>query len=152
MGHLHKYANPVYALGSCKTKRSIKMSVYNLSIVFGPTLFGQPYPGQNGMQTNGAPVMADAGHQNKVSMGLVQCRNAWKTKILLRRPSRRSSNTTQTFLSTKVKKPESSLLRPLLSLPYFRIFSSDYLFCFRASSTESHCICLFSYVLPPPSV
>lgn len=100
-----------------------QMSVYNLSIVFGPTLFGQPYPGQNGMQTNGAPVMADAGHQNKVSMGLVQCRNAWKTKILLRRPSRRSSNTTQTFLSTKVKKPEFSLATIAIApmLPYLLI-------------------------------
>jgi len=56
MGHLHKVV---------QNEAVNQMSVYNLSIVFGPTLFGQPYPGQNGMQTNGAPVMADAGHQNK---------------------------------------------------------------------------------------
>jgi len=40
------------------------MSVQNLAIVFGPTLFGQPGAGANG-QVNGAATMADAGHQNK---------------------------------------------------------------------------------------
>ena len=38
------------------------MSVQNLAIVFGPTLFGQIAPNMNG-QMNG---MADAGLQNKV--------------------------------------------------------------------------------------
>lgn len=38
------------------------MSVQNLAIVFGPTLFGQGQPGLNG-QLNG---MADASLQNKV--------------------------------------------------------------------------------------
>ena len=38
------------------------MSVQNLAIVFGPTLFGQGQPGING-QLNG---MADASLQNKV--------------------------------------------------------------------------------------
>lgn len=38
------------------------MSVQNLAIVFGPTLFKQAQPGPNG-QING---MADAGLQNKV--------------------------------------------------------------------------------------
>lgn len=40
------------------------MSVQNLAIVFGPTLFMQAQPGPNG-QING---MADAGLQNKVRL------------------------------------------------------------------------------------
>ena len=43
------------------------MSVQNLAIVFGPTLFGQVAPNMNG-QLNG---MADAGLQNKVSEILI---------------------------------------------------------------------------------
>lgn len=44
------------------------MSIQNLAIVFGPTLFGQgamPVPGANG-NMNGVPSMADASFQNKV--------------------------------------------------------------------------------------
>ena len=42
------------------------MTAQNLSIVFGPTLFGQLAPGMPGEpQTNGAGI-ADAMHQNKV--------------------------------------------------------------------------------------
>jgi len=42
------------------------MSIQNLAIVFGPTLFGQvaPSTGANGQMNGG---MADAAHQNKVA-------------------------------------------------------------------------------------
>ncbi|KAH9830027.1 Rho GTPase activation protein [Rhodofomes roseus] len=52
MGHLHKIV---------EHEAENAMSVQNLAIVFGPTLFGQMLPGMNG-QLNG---MADAGLQNK---------------------------------------------------------------------------------------
>jgi Rho GTPase-activating protein RGD1 len=42
------------------------MSIQNLAIVFGPTLFGQMAPTVNG-HMNGNNTMADAAHQNKVS-------------------------------------------------------------------------------------
>ena len=45
------------------------MSIQNLAIVFGPTLFGQIAPSMDAHgQANGG--MADAGHQNKVSLYL----------------------------------------------------------------------------------
>ena len=44
------------------------MSIQNLAIVFGPTLFSQvaPSTSANGQMNGG---MADAGHQNKVRFG-----------------------------------------------------------------------------------
>ena len=81
MGHLHKCvthvsrcpSNPVpyvhsLTCGFCPFNRVVQhetqnqMSVQNLAIVFGPTLFGQGQPGLNGAM-NG---MADASLQNKV--------------------------------------------------------------------------------------
>ncbi|TFY53332.1 hypothetical protein EVJ58_g9509 [Rhodofomes roseus] len=56
MGHLHKIV---------EHEAENAMSVQNLAIVFGPTLFGQMLPGMNG-QLNG---MADAGLQNKSLTG-----------------------------------------------------------------------------------
>jgi len=46
------------------------MSISNIAIVFGPTLFGA---GANVMDgnTNGGPVMTDAGMQNKVGRHVV---------------------------------------------------------------------------------
>ncbi|EKM50139.1 uncharacterized protein PHACADRAFT_32967 [Phanerochaete carnosa HHB-10118-sp] len=52
MGHLHKIA---------EYEAENAMSVQNLAIVFGPTLFKQAQPGVNGNMTG----MADAGLQNK---------------------------------------------------------------------------------------
>lgn len=52
MGHLHKIA---------EHEAQNAMSIQNLAIVFGPTLFGQGLPNANG-QLNG---MADASLQNK---------------------------------------------------------------------------------------
>lgn len=46
------------------------MSIQNLAIVFGPTLFGQQASGLPGGQSNGGPAMADAGHQNKVTLAI----------------------------------------------------------------------------------
>ncbi|TDL24106.1 GTPase activating protein [Rickenella mellea] len=58
LGHLHK-------ITQFEVQNS--MSIQNVAIVFGPTLFGLPSPGMPGGpgQTNGAPAMADAAHQNK---------------------------------------------------------------------------------------
>lgn len=42
------------------------MSISNLAIVFGPTLFGLPSPGMPGVQGAQANGMADAPYQNKV--------------------------------------------------------------------------------------
>lgn len=77
LGHLHKYVTPMlwHILLLVLTPRSSRisqweaensMSIQNLSIVFGPTLFGQVAPGTDAHgQANGG--MADAAHQNKVS-------------------------------------------------------------------------------------
>lgn len=75
LGHLHKYVTRfrsilvvltswLFRISQWEAENS--MSIQNLSIVFGPTLFGQVAPGTdvNG-QANGG--MADAGHQNKVN-------------------------------------------------------------------------------------
>lgn len=44
------------------------MSISNIAIVFGPTLFGHPAPGGPlSAHANGVPAMADAAHQNKVN-------------------------------------------------------------------------------------
>lgn len=42
------------------------MSIQNLAIVFGPTLFGQMVPGNGSLAGHGNGVMADAPFQNKV--------------------------------------------------------------------------------------
>ena len=42
------------------------MSISNLAIVFGPTLFGLPSPGMPGVAGGQANGMADAPYQNKV--------------------------------------------------------------------------------------
>lgn len=70
MGHLHKCGSSrcqcTHVLSLlCRVAQyesENAMSVQNLAIVFGPTLFGLLPPGMNG-QMNG---MADAGLQNKV--------------------------------------------------------------------------------------
>ncbi|GBE88171.1 hypothetical protein SCP_1204010 [Sparassis crispa] len=55
MGHLHKVA---------QHESENAMSIQNLAIVFGPTLFGQSQTGTNGQMDSG-PAMADAPIQNK---------------------------------------------------------------------------------------
>lgn len=44
------------------------MSISNLAIVFGPTLFGLPSPGMSGVPGAQANGMADAPYQNKVRL------------------------------------------------------------------------------------
>lgn len=77
LGHLHKYVTHMlwYIAPLVLTSRSSRisqweaensMSIQNLSIVFGPTLFGQVASGTDAHgQANGG--MADAAHQNKAS-------------------------------------------------------------------------------------
>lgn len=75
MGHLHKCEFSRYQCTHvlslfCRVvqyESENAMSVQNIAIVFGPTLFGLLAPGMNG-QMNG---MADAGLQNKVSEILI---------------------------------------------------------------------------------
>lgn len=50
------------------------MSIQNIAIVFGPTLFGQGHAGLNGH--NGMPAMMDASFQNKVCTGLLISTNS----------------------------------------------------------------------------
>ena len=75
LGHLHRYgAYNSFWLSYLTYSRIAQyeaensMSVQNLAIVFGPTLFSQvtPSAGVNGQMNGG---MADAGHQNKVRSG-----------------------------------------------------------------------------------
>ena len=66
MGHLHKVV---------QHEAQNAMSIQNLAIVFGPTLFGQSMAtpaGSNG-QMNGVPSIADASYQNKVSLSSCRC-------------------------------------------------------------------------------
>lgn len=100
------------------------MSIQNLAIVFGPTLFGQGQQhGANG-QLNG---MADASLQNKVRASSWLSRGfsgaAGRTCVLisdvalLRRPSRPSWNTTPTSSSTIAKRRSPVLLPRLPTTP-----------------------------------
>ena len=76
LGHLHRYVNHPVSSARCshhwyrisQFEAENSMSLQNLAIVFGPTLFGQmaPSTGANGQAHGG---MADAAHQNKVCNG-----------------------------------------------------------------------------------
>ncbi|EIW79048.1 RhoGAP-domain-containing protein [Coniophora puteana RWD-64-598 SS2] len=56
MGHLHKIV---------QYEAENSMSIQNIGIVFGPTLFGQQVPTANGAASGHANGMADTPHQNK---------------------------------------------------------------------------------------
>lgn len=80
LGHLHRYASPFYRHNSRHLLLIIhrinehasenQMSMQNLAIVLGPTLFGQPMPPAPGATTSPMP---DTLHQNLVCFPWFHC-------------------------------------------------------------------------------
>jgi len=84
LGHLHRYSSPCYYYDRRHWLLAIhrinlhalenQMSMQNLAIVLGPTLFGQPMPSAPGAITSPMP---DTHHQNLVGFPWFNCGVTW---------------------------------------------------------------------------
>lgn len=98
LGHLHKCVHPcrhlsplINQLTPCcriaEYEAENSMSIQNLAIVFGQTLFGQMIPGNGSFSNHANGGMADAPFQNKV---IISLDDSWLSFFMLVIPYRRS--------------------------------------------------------------